>query len=364
MSKYKVCVYAICKNEEQFVNRWMNSMQEADLVIVTDTGSTDKTVMRLRERGATVYEETIQPWRFDVARNISMSYIPDDVDICVCTDLDELFDAGWREKLEQAWKQSHTRAQYPYIWAFDELENPNIVFKREKIHQRQNFKWVHPVHEVLEYEGNGREVIVEIEDMTLKHYPDASKSRAQYLPLLELSAKENPLDSQTMFWLGREYMYHRQFLNCINTLKHYLTLETATWDEERSAAMRCIAASYVKLKQVGVAKSWLYQAIAQCPRARESYLELAIIGYEQKDWPLVLLMTSEGLKIKEKSDSYLVTKQAYSYFLDDYAAIACYQLGLYERAYEHAKAALSYEPTHKRLNENLKAIERKYREES
>lgn len=51
MGRYKVCVYAICKNEEQFVERWMNSMSEADRVVVLDTGSEDGTVEKLRERG-------------------------------------------------------------------------------------------------------------------------------------------------------------------------------------------------------------------------------------------------------------------------------------------------------------------------
>ena len=27
--KYKVCVYAICKNEEKFVDRWYESIKEA-----------------------------------------------------------------------------------------------------------------------------------------------------------------------------------------------------------------------------------------------------------------------------------------------------------------------------------------------
>ena len=52
MSQYKVWVYAICKNESQFVDRWMDSMSEADRVVVLDTGSEDDTVQRLRERGA------------------------------------------------------------------------------------------------------------------------------------------------------------------------------------------------------------------------------------------------------------------------------------------------------------------------
>ena len=48
MGTYKVCVYAICKNEEKFADRWMDSMGEADLVVVLDTGSEDGTAERLR----------------------------------------------------------------------------------------------------------------------------------------------------------------------------------------------------------------------------------------------------------------------------------------------------------------------------
>ena len=47
----KICVYAIAKNEEQFVDRWVDSMSEADWVCVLDTGSTDRTVEKLADRG-------------------------------------------------------------------------------------------------------------------------------------------------------------------------------------------------------------------------------------------------------------------------------------------------------------------------
>ena len=52
MGIYKICVYAISKNEEPFVDRWMDSMSEADEVVVLDTGSEDGTVEKLRARGA------------------------------------------------------------------------------------------------------------------------------------------------------------------------------------------------------------------------------------------------------------------------------------------------------------------------
>ena len=94
MGTYKVCVYAICKNEEKFADRWMDSMGEADLVVVLDTGSEDGTAERLRARGAQVTVEQILPWRFDAARNRSLELVPEDVDLCVCTDLDEVFRPG------------------------------------------------------------------------------------------------------------------------------------------------------------------------------------------------------------------------------------------------------------------------------
>ena len=101
MGNYEVCVYAICKNEEQFADRWMDSMSEADRVLVLDTGSEDGTVEKLRDRGAEVTVETVSPWRFDTARNRSLELVPEDTDICVCTDLDEVFHPGWREELER-----------------------------------------------------------------------------------------------------------------------------------------------------------------------------------------------------------------------------------------------------------------------
>ena len=110
----KICVYAISKNESKFVDRWVDSMSEADDIYVLDTGSTDDTVEKLKKRDVKVSEEIITPWRFDVARNKSLNLLPDDVDICVCTDLDEVFNKGWRKELEKNWTQETTSLSYIY----------------------------------------------------------------------------------------------------------------------------------------------------------------------------------------------------------------------------------------------------------
>jgi glycosyltransferase involved in cell wall biosynthesis len=171
MSRYKICVYAISKNEEQFVDRWMDAVKEADMVVVLDTGSTDATAEKLRARGALVYEETISPWRFDTARNIAMDHIPEDFDICVSNDLDEVFEPGWRKMLEDAWQPKSTRARYMFVWSHRVDGTIEKQYPMEKIHRRKDFCWVHPVHEILQFSGQDPESIVWVNGMVLHHYP-------------------------------------------------------------------------------------------------------------------------------------------------------------------------------------------------
>lgn len=51
--------------------------------------------------------------------------VPNDADICVCTDLDEVFLKGWREKLESVWRKDVNRCRYTYNWSLDE----NVILK-------------------------------------------------------------------------------------------------------------------------------------------------------------------------------------------------------------------------------------------
>lgn len=359
MGNVKVCVYAICKDEEQFVDRWMDSMLEADLVVVTDTGSIDKTVEKLKKRGAEVYIDEIKPWRFDVARNVSLSHVPADVEICVCTDLDEIFSKGWRKCIEKVWKQDTNRGEYLYNWSLKEDGTPDVQFNYFKIHDRKNYIWRYPIHECIAYTGITQERIVYINGITLNHFPDNTKSRGSYLPLLEIAVEESPEDDRVNYYLGREYMYKNEWQKCINTLSRYLQLKSATWNEERCAAMRWIAASYYKLNNILEAYKWYYRAIAEDPNMREPYVECAKMAYELGDWNKTFYMIEEALKIKEKSHSYVNMGYAWDHTPDDLGAISCYRLGMYERSLAHAEAAVKFSPDDKRLQENLKSIKSK-----
>lgn len=363
MKKYKVAVYAICKNESKFVERWMNSVKEADIVVVLDTGSTDNTVELLKKHGATVYVEEIKPWRFDIARNKSLELVPEDVDICICLDLDEVIVEGWREKLEQIWEKDTNRLAYNYNWSFDEYGKPAVNFYIEKIHDRHNYKWHHPVHEVLKYIGEGKEKKITTDEITVNHYPDLSKSRSQYLPLLELAVEEDPEDDRNMHYLGREYMYKGHHWDAIKTLHRHLKLERATWDAERAASMRYMGRCYKELGFMEEAQLWFEKAIVECPYVREGYVELGLFEYGRENYSKAINILKRALLIKERGKIYINENFCWDSTIYDVLSICCYNLGFYEEAYGYVVKALEVDPKNERIKKNKELIYQKMKEQ-
>lgn len=348
--KYKVCAYAICKNEEQFVDRWMDHASEADVVVVVDTGSTDRTIEKLKARGALVYSYEINPFRFDYSRNHCLQFIPDDVDICVSSDLDDVVEYGWREKLEKVWQKDTKRGFYLYNWSFNADGTPAVQYTHQRIHARHDYHWIYPTHEVLEYTGTEPEKGVFIEGMVYNHYPDGGKDRSFNLSLLELAVKEKPKDIRNLHYLGREYMFVQNWEKCIEMLLRHL--EVGTWDEERSASMRFIARAYDGLKNTYEQKRWLYKAMAETPFLREPYMELARVAYGEQDWVNLYFYCYEALKITSKTLRYVNEDFAWNYLPYDFAALACYNLKLPERAIEYSVEAMKLDPDNERLKTN------------
>ncbi len=355
MKKLKIIVYAICKNEEKFVDRWVNSMKEADNIYVLDTGSTDNSVEKLKKLGVKVKSKIINPWRFDVARNESLKLVPCEADICVCTDLDEIFVSGWRKKLENNWQEETTRVRYNYNWLLDEKNNPKVNFYIEKIHARKGYEWVHPVHEVLKYKLNNEKFVL-IDNLTLNHYPDWEKSRGSYLSLLELSVKEEPDDDRNMHYLGREYMYYKKWNKCIHTLKKHLSLPSAIWKDERCASMRFIARSYVNLKKYNKAKIWLNKAIKEAPYLRDPYVEMALLEFELKNYINVIVYCEKALLIKEHPKTYINEQFSFDGTIYDLLSVSFYYTNNLDKSLKNIDIALEYNHNDKRLLDNKEII--------
>lgn len=354
MQKYIVTVYAISKNEEQFVDRWLDSMSEADNIVVLDTGSTDNTVKKLKERGVIVKSKIISPWRFDVARNESLKLVPKNTNICVCTDLDEVFEKGWRKKLEDSWQNNTQQLRYTYVWNILPNGQDGITFLYEKIHALYGFKWVHPVHEVLNYTSTLPHKIEVNKDIVLRHFADPTKSRGQYLNLLELSVKEDPKSDRNTHYLGREYMFYKKYPEAIKTLKRHLRLKTSTWAEERSASCRFIGDCYTALNKPKQAKFYYKKAVTESPITREPYLALANFYYNKQDYTSCLITINAMLQIKEKTMSYITNPNCWNELPYDMLSFCYYKLNNMQKAKINALQALSINPADARIKNNVK----------
>ena len=346
-------MYAICKNERQFAERWYNSVREADGIVLLDTGSTDGTPEYFEQCDkVTVYRETITPWRFDVARNKSLDKVPHNADICVCIDLDEVLQEGWREKIEAAWNSGAGRLRYRYTWNFNPDGSEGTVFWIDKIHARHGYRWVHPVHEVLRWVGTTEPRTVFAEGVQVDHHADNTKQRSQYLPLLELAVREKPEDDRNVHYLGREYMFYRRWDDCINMLKKHLALPTATWVDERCASMRYIARAYMAKEDANQAELWLLRACAEAAHLREPWLEAAQYYYAKSNFLACAWAADRCVSIEERPKTYITQADAWGSLPWDLLSVSLWNLGIKEKALAAVQTALQLAPDDERIRQN------------
>lgn len=370
--KNKICVYAITKNEEQFVEKWYNSMKEADAVVVLDTGSTDNTVEKLRALGATVEVKEIIPWRFDVARNESLKLVPDDCNILICTDLDEVLEPGWAEPLREKWIEGkHERGVYKYSWSHLADGSSGRIFRYDKIHSR-NWEWRAPVHELLFNKEtnsnlyNYNEFLDLFDEVHLHHYPDQTKSRASYLPLLELRAQENPNDYYGLIYLAHEYYYRGKYTSSIDLLTRILSDYKDEYNSvEKASCYLFMGDSYKALAEMEnnseVKTSYYEKSINSYRNAinidatyLEPYINIAKVLMDLEDYKLSEFYIKRGLDKSYRHYTWLERDTTWSYEPWDLLCLASFYSGNKKDSIVYAAKALSFEPTNERLINNLK----------
>jgi tetratricopeptide (TPR) repeat protein len=338
----KIAVYTIAKNEAQFVQRWADSCEDADYRIILDTGSTDGTLAEADKAGVDWFHKEFNPWRFDHARNYALSLVPLDADICISLDMDEVLQPGWREALEKL-DPTITRPRYKYVWSWKEDGTEGLVYGGDKIHSRHGYIWKHPVHEVLTPQINE---VQQFCDVVIHHHPDSTKSRGQYLPLLEMAVEEEPNDDRNQFYLAREYYFHGQLDKAVDHFHEHLIL--STWGAERSASLRYLA----KIEH-WKAQEYLTRACSEAPGRREPWLELANYYHKLSMWQACRNACFNALAVEEKPLDYLCEDWAWGELAYDLMALSSYKLGLRQEAEKYGRIALSLNPNDQRLQNNM-----------
>lgn len=364
----KICIYAICKNEEQFVEKWLESMSEADYIVVLDTGSTDNTYELLKNdpRIYRAEQKIIAPWRFDTARNESMKLIPDDANILLTTDLDEWLEPGWAKVIKDNWIDGfHVRGTYKYAWSHTEDGQPGRIFYYDKLHDK-NWYWTAPVHELLhsdiyddEYRTSHSLDLFNM-GVYLHHYPDTSKSRGTYLPLLELRAEENPDDYYGKYYLSHEYnyrdMYEKSNEVLYDILDHY---QDKYSNLEVAALYLFLGDNYRSLGDLDKAIYNYNRAISQEPTYREPYLLAAEIFNERQQYYMAIGYVEEALNKTYRHFTWVERDDSWREKVDDILSISYFYLKDYDKAEYYVNNAYNLNPNDSRIKHNLEVITNK-----
>lgn len=333
----RVAVYAIALNEVAHVERFLAATSEADLVVVADTGSSDGTVEALRNGGAVVHEITINPWRFDDARNAALALVPTDIDVCFSLDLDELPNAGWREQLEFGWGDA-TRGRYRFVASHQPDGSDGVVGRQGKIHTRRGYRWVYACHEALKPDRLKERT--QWLDLEVHHWPDQTKSRGQYLDLLEVCRSESPSDSRVAHLLGREYLKVQRWADAEAELIRYADL-SPVWPDERAESFRMIGIACSMLERPDDELQWLERAAAEPSGHREPLVALAKALHNRQDWKGCYTAATSALAIEAEP---MMTRLPWAWgpLPHRLASTAARHLGLAEESARHAEVAAGF----------------------
>lgn len=357
----RIGVYGSMRNEEQNLDAWLASVEDADVVVLNDTGSTDhsfKMAQRraLRDGRLYVSQLPVEPMLLCNALNIAIGQLPEDVDLAIRLDLDERLAPGWRVELEQIWADHDGPPLVVFPW-FDHGGNE---YKHNRIHSRHGYHWDLPVHEVLV----GPYGVVALGqpgtrwgDLTIVHLQDPNKDRSGVLQELIDAYTNDPTNERWQHYLGREYSYRGDWVNALPLLR--LHAESAAWDEERSESWRLIGDGYCALMPAAEVSLTPYRnATIAAPHRREGWVRLAFLSMQQGRWLEAVEAADRAIAITAKSAH---SNQPFAWSGQPFhiAAVSSDQLGRSNDALRYGRRAVELEPDNELYVSNLGWYERK-----
>ena len=241
-TKMKVTLYAIAKNEEKNIEKFLLNTKKFDDVIVVDTGSTDDTVQLLKDAGIKVYEhpQTREEFDFSIARNQALSYVETDWAFALDfnEDVEEFSPEGFGVIADEFTTFRHLR--------FDDngTGEPQQSYEvHTRFHRTKNYTWVNAVHEVPNFiptEDYLNEVGV---DTTIKITKKTNKTIDKELFYFSICEREHQKDPTNWYWIWFIFNHYFNVKNPQKALEYgqeFLNVSKPYFDSFRILAfIRC-----------------------------------------------------------------------------------------------------------------------------
>ncbi|QZE56345.1 hypothetical protein pEaSNUABM40_00149 [Erwinia phage pEa_SNUABM_40] len=331
----RICVAAICRNEEKNIGEWLKHVAAADAISIVDTGSTDNTTNIIAAfQHPNIYHsfDVSDERNLGASRELAATPFTED-DLVVWLDIDERFDdPNWVETLRNTKHIKHAEA----VWIL--MRNGDSHYQQMKAYRRRSYFWKYRAHEVLSSRKPDQRLRTVEATFATDHYPDTEKER-NYLLELGLDVGSYPHDDRCSFYYARELCY------AVNYGNHFDMLDMARAEVARLAGIAKWS-DYVAIANLELAKAEFksgytqesifacYRAIAARPDRVECYAMLADIFYRRDDMMNAVGFAIQGIDaVKQNPKSFLFDQTSIN--LDmcyDLAYWGCRNLGMVQPA--------------------------------
>lgn len=363
MATVSLCM--IVRNEEEVLARCLRSVKGfPDEIIIVDTGSTDKTIEIAKSFGAKVYHfEWIDD--FAAARNFSFSKATQDYSFWVDAD-DELLPENLTKLINL--KPQLNRDVYAMWYDYGLDDDGRMVRQvRERIiKNRKGFKWIYPVHEIVEMPSDRQMV-----DITITHKRTANGAAAdsdRNIRILEkaIVSEEYKNDPRIVFYLAKEYFYVAQYNQAADLFERFLKMKDG-WCEDRAMARVHLVEVYLKLSQVEndkATKLFLQEKTREAAglamvcdyRLAEPYYFLGMLNWDLQRYPEAAHWFDVCRKLERPDFLNVVKEKYYTWLPALQAAVMHFHMNNYERAWECNEEALKYRPEDERAQSNRELL--------
>ncbi|MDX5300242.1 MAG: hypothetical protein LPK85_14970, partial [Gammaproteobacteria bacterium] len=265
-------------------------------------------------------------------------------------DFDETFEENWISKLKAFLSTGNNQTHKPdSIQFYNTFTGTDYKWFQTRAHRAEKYRWKYCAHEVLlPLDKDRTDRIVQI-DILITHPSKAQRN--DYTAQL-LKSHEKYADGRTAYYLGREYLYNKDFQNAAKYLNDCLFVHNG-WVAERGEAANMLADIHQTLNP-NLVERYLYFYLAFCNTQREPYIALARYFYKQNAWEQVVAYGTRALSIAKPTSGYLnLYESNYQEVPHDLLCIAYHHLGNTTAAAHHAKQCLHYKPHEKRFQDNV-----------
>lgn len=272
-------LYAIAKNEEKNIEKFIENSKKFSHTVVVDTGSTDNTVQLLRDSGIEVYEhpQAREEFNFSVARNQALSYVKTDwaFSLDFNEDIGDFFPEGLGVVAEDFTCFRHLRFDDN---GQDEPQQSNEVHVR--FHRTENYKWVNAVHEMPVFVATEKFPEESSVDTTVKITKKINKSISKqlfYFDICEREYKKDPTNWYYIWFIFNHYFNVGNYQKALEFGQEYLNISKAYFDTFRIIVFIRSSVCLLQLNEVSKSANYAFHAVSEAMNLGEPYLSRAFI---------------------------------------------------------------------------------------